>query len=79
MSNKLSHTDSEGNARMVDVGHKPDQIRIARAEGRILLKPETLKVYFDTLFKKMSDHLKEEVDWKIENYIEYVQNNQPPR
>jgi hypothetical protein len=43
------------------------------------LKPETLKVYFDTLFKKMSDHLKEEVNWKIENYIEYVQNNQPPR
>ena len=44
------------------------------------LKPETLKVYFDTLLKKMSDHLKEEVEWKIENYIEYVQNNsQPPR
>ncbi len=43
------------------------------------LKPETLKVYFDTLFKGMSDYLKKEVDWKIENYIEYTQNNQPSR
>ena len=52
MSEMLSHTDSEGRARMVDVGHKPDQLRIARAEGRILLAPETTKLIRENLIKK---------------------------
>src|SRR3954471_6079555 len=39
---KFSHLDSEGNARMVDVGHKPEQRRVACAEGQVRCKPETL-------------------------------------
>ena len=49
---KLSHTDNEGRARMVDVGHKPDQLRIARAEGLILLAPETIQLIRDNEMKK---------------------------
>ena len=29
--------------RMVGVGHKPDVLRVAVAEGRIMLRPETLR------------------------------------
>jgi len=39
---KLSHLDDQGQARMVDVGDKPDTLRQATATGRILMKPETL-------------------------------------
>jgi cyclic pyranopterin phosphate synthase len=39
---KLSHLDQEGKARMVDVGSKPDTERMAIAEGRIRMQPETL-------------------------------------
>jgi len=52
MSDKLSHTDSEGRARMVDVGHKPDQLRIARAEGSILLAAKTISLIRENLIKK---------------------------
>ena len=38
----LSHLDSEGRARMVDVGHKPDTDRVAVAAGEVRMKPETL-------------------------------------
>lgn len=38
----LSHLDAEGRARMVDVGPKPESARTARAEGSIMMKPETL-------------------------------------
>lgn len=48
----LSHTDKEGKAKMVDVGHKPDQERIAIAEGFIQLKPETLKLISDNKITK---------------------------
>lgn len=37
---------------MVDVGHKTDQLRIARAEGIILLAPETVKLIRDNELKK---------------------------
>jgi len=37
---------------MVDVGHKPDQLRVARAEGRILLSPDTVSLIRDNLIKK---------------------------
>lgn len=40
---KLSHLDSAGNARMVDVGHKPLSRRRAIAEATILLQPHTLR------------------------------------
>ncbi|OGO44399.1 MAG: molybdenum cofactor biosynthesis protein C [Chloroflexi bacterium RBG_16_63_12] len=38
----LTHLDSEGRARMVDVGHKPDTQRAAVAAGEVRMKPETL-------------------------------------
>ena len=52
MLKELSHTDNEGRARMVDVGHKPDQLRIARAEGKIALATETIALIKDNLIKK---------------------------
>ena len=52
MTKKLTHTDEEGRARMVDVGHKPDQLRIARAEGIIILAPETIRLIRDNEMKK---------------------------
>ena len=42
MSEKLTHLDEQGRARMVDVGHKPDTERIAVARGEIHMKKETL-------------------------------------
>ena len=38
---KLSHTDSEGNARMVDVGGKPVTDRRAIARGVVRMTPQT--------------------------------------
>lgn len=38
----LSHIDESGNARMVDVSQKKDVLRIARAEGFIHLRKETI-------------------------------------
>ena len=40
----LTHLDAEGAARMVDVGAKPDSERMAVAEGRVLMQPETLRL-----------------------------------
>lgn len=42
LSETLTHLDSEGNARMVDVGDKPDSLRTAQAGGSITMRPETL-------------------------------------
>ena len=44
MTEKLTHLDEQGRARMVDVGHKPDTERIAVARGEIYMKKETLDV-----------------------------------
>jgi cyclic pyranopterin phosphate synthase len=49
---ELSHTDQQGRARMVDVSSKKDQARMARATGRIFLKPETLQLIRDNQVKK---------------------------
>jgi len=49
---KLSHTDGQGKARMVDVGSKKPQLRIAKATGYITLKPETVKLVSDNSIKK---------------------------
>ena len=38
----LSHLDASGNARMVDVGHKPDTERVAVAAGEVHMLPATL-------------------------------------
>ena len=40
--NKLTHLDEHGQARMVDIGGKPDSARKAVATGRIRLSPEAL-------------------------------------
>ncbi|MGZ3196636.1 MAG: cyclic pyranopterin monophosphate synthase MoaC [Croceibacterium sp.] len=40
--NKLTHLDSQGAARMVDVGGKPETARSATATGRIRMSPEAL-------------------------------------
>lgn len=49
---ELTHTDSQGNARMVDVGDKAIQLRVAKATGHIALSPETLKLISQNLIKK---------------------------
>ncbi len=49
---KLSHTDKQGKARMVDVGDKPEQHREASATGFIRLQRETLKLIHDNSMKK---------------------------
>ena len=42
ISEKLSHLDDQGAARMVDVSEKDVTSRTARAEGFVSMKPETL-------------------------------------
>lgn len=48
----LSHIDKNGKANMVDVGHKPNQIREAKAKGSILLSAETIKLIAENQMKK---------------------------
>jgi cyclic pyranopterin phosphate synthase len=43
-SRKLSHFDSSGQARMVNVGDKPETRRVARAGGAIRMASSTLKL-----------------------------------
>jgi cyclic pyranopterin phosphate synthase len=38
----LTHLDRGGEARMVDVGAKPDSTRVAIAEGHVVMRRETL-------------------------------------
>ena len=42
--NKLSHTDAQGHARMVDVGDKAVTAREAIATGSVHMQPETLRL-----------------------------------
>jgi cyclic pyranopterin phosphate synthase len=49
---QFSHTDDQGKARMVDVSGKPDQKRLARAEGFIHLQEATLRLIRDNEMKK---------------------------
>jgi len=49
---KLSHTSNEGKANMVDVGHKPNQLRTAIAEGTINLSKETIRLIKENEMKK---------------------------
>jgi cyclic pyranopterin phosphate synthase len=44
MTDKLTHLDEQGRARMVDVGDKPDTERVAVARGEIHMKKETLEL-----------------------------------
>jgi cyclic pyranopterin phosphate synthase len=41
---RLSHLDSKGRARMVDVGDKPVTARVASAEGRVLMTQEAFEL-----------------------------------
>jgi cyclic pyranopterin phosphate synthase len=43
-TSKLSHFDRRGAAHMVDVGDKPATHRVARASGRISMRPATLRL-----------------------------------
>ncbi len=49
---KLTHLDEQGRASMVDVSGKPRVRRTARAEGRILLQADTLKLLKEGLLEK---------------------------
>jgi cyclic pyranopterin phosphate synthase len=49
---ELSHVNSDGEARMVDVSQKADTVREAVARGRVLMKPETLKLVKANEIKK---------------------------
>ena len=48
----LSHLDEQGRAVMVDVSGKPRVRRTARAAGRVLMQPETLRLIGENLLKK---------------------------
>jgi cyclic pyranopterin phosphate synthase len=52
MTNRLTHIDESGQARMVDVGHKPDTVRQALARGSVLMRPETLVLIIEGNVKK---------------------------
>ena len=40
---ELTHLDKQGRARMVDVTAKSETVRVARAEARVAMSPETVK------------------------------------
>ena len=52
MTEKLTHFDERGAARMVDVGGKDETHRIAVAAGTITMRPETLQVVLAGSAKK---------------------------
>jgi cyclic pyranopterin phosphate synthase len=52
VSDKLTHLDSSGTARMVDVGHKADTERIAIAAGEVTMQPDTLRLIREGAIKK---------------------------
>jgi cyclic pyranopterin phosphate synthase len=49
---RLTHIDDSGQARMVDVGAKPDTERVAVAAGEVLLQPATLVLIRQGQMKK---------------------------
>lgn len=49
---ELSHTDEQGRAKMVDVGHKAPQRRTARASGTITLASSTVDLIRENQIKK---------------------------
>lgn len=48
----FSHLDDRGQARMVDVGNKPDTLRIARAKCEVVMQLETLNMIRDGTTEK---------------------------
>jgi len=49
---KLTHLGQSGEARMVDVSQKPATERIAVAEGKVVMRPETLDLVLSGDAKK---------------------------
>lgn len=49
---KLTHFDDQGAARMVDVSGKEATSREATAEGRVFMRPETLRLIIDRKITK---------------------------
>ncbi len=49
---QLTHFDDQGAARMVDVSAKEATVRVAVAEGRVTMLPETLKLILDRKVSK---------------------------
>lgn len=49
---ELSHINSSGEARMVDIGNKADTVREAVARGRVRMKPATLEQVKTNQMKK---------------------------
>ena len=52
MSRKLTHIDSKGRARMVDVSAKPQTQRVARAEAQVKMSPATIRLLRDDKLPK---------------------------
>ena len=52
MTGKLSHLDSQGRARMVDVSEKPDTARLAVAKGEVRMEKATLALIREGQLKK---------------------------
>src|SRR5512134_2580660 len=48
----LTHLDASGAARMVDVGAKPDNERVAVAGGSVYMQAETLRLIREGALKK---------------------------
>jgi len=52
MAGDLTHFDAGGQAHMVDVGEKAETRRVARAAGRIRMRPDTLRLVAEGTAKK---------------------------
>ncbi|MBI5816504.1 MAG: cyclic pyranopterin monophosphate synthase MoaC [Nitrospinae bacterium] len=52
MPMSLTHFNERGEARMVNVGGKTDTLRVAVAEGRVVMKPDTLRLIMEGGVKK---------------------------
>ena len=50
--NQLSHVDENGNAKMVDVGSKPETVRTAEAFGKVILSEEAFNAVQGNTVKK---------------------------
>ena len=50
--NKLTHFDKNGNPSMVDINQKDTTVRVAIANGKIIMKPNTLERILDLDIKK---------------------------
>jgi cyclic pyranopterin phosphate synthase len=52
MTNKLSHVNSSGEAKMVDISLKGETVREAVAKGSVMMQPETLEQVKNASLKK---------------------------